>query len=140
MHFEIFRIAVIFSFKIKQSYITKGRYITRRHQSHLIQCHIVFLVMWRRESEVRERGRCFARQPPHKLNFRTMKQLDHNCISFSCHAIYNIPFLFTQIKELKSFYEIIYKIIYCISCLISRLKINVSCMRLSIRRYLTTCP
>ena len=65
MHFEIFRIAIIFSFKIKQSYITKGRYITTRQQSHLIQCHIVFLVMWWRENEVREKGGCLTKQSSH---------------------------------------------------------------------------
>jgi len=61
--------------------------------ARLIQCHVRFLVMWRRESDVREWACCFARQPPHKLNFRTMKQLDHNCISclinrlkITCHA------------------------------------------------------
>ena len=60
--------------------------------TRLMQCHVRFLVMWRRESKVRERGRCFARQPPHKLNFRTTRQLNHYCTRFSCHATYNIPF------------------------------------------------
>ena len=44
----------------------------------LMQCHIEFLMLWRRESKVREKCRCFARQSPHKLNFRTMRQLDHH--------------------------------------------------------------
>ena len=90
--------------------------------ARLMQCHVGFLVMWKREREVRERGCCFARQPPHKLNFRIMIQLDHHCTSFSCHATYNVPFLFIQIKELKSFYETTYKT--TINCLISRLKIT----------------
>ena len=38
----------------------------------LMQCHIRFLVTWRRESEVRERGGCFAKQPSHRLKFRSI--------------------------------------------------------------------
>ena len=41
----------------------------------LMQCHIEFAVMWWRESEVRERGGCFAKQPPHRLKFRSMRLL-----------------------------------------------------------------
>ena len=60
--------------------------------ARLMQCHVGFLVVWRKESEVRERDRCFARQPSHKLNFRTTRQLNYHYTSFSCHATYNIPF------------------------------------------------
>ena len=97
--------------------------------ARLMQCHVSFLVMWRRESEMRKEYRCFTRQPPHKLNFRTMRQLDHHRTSFCCHATYNIPFLFTQIKKLKSFYGTIY--------LSNKSSQNyVSCMRLPIRRHI----
>jgi hypothetical protein len=63
-----------------------------------MQCHIRFLMMWRRESEERERGRCFTKQPPHERNSHLMRQLHNHCLSCCCHAIHNIPFLYAQIK------------------------------------------
>ena len=57
----------------------KGRYIATRQPSHKsshAMSHRIFGNVEERESEVRERGCCF---PPHKLNFRTMRQLDHYC-------------------------------------------------------------
>jgi len=98
--------------------LSKGNYIATRQRSH----NTSHAMPRRIFGEVEERGCCFARQPPHKLNFRIMIQLDHHCTSFSCHATYNVPFLFIQIKELKSFYETTYKT--TINCLISRLKIT----------------
>ena len=41
----------------------------------LMQYHIEFLVMWRRESEVREKCGCFAKQPSHRLKFRSIRLL-----------------------------------------------------------------
>jgi hypothetical protein len=41
----------------------------------LMQCHIGFLMMWRRESTERERGRCLAKQPPHEQNNYLMREI-----------------------------------------------------------------
>jgi hypothetical protein len=75
---------------------------TLLHVSCLIgrpmQCHTRFLMMWMRESEERERGRCFAKQPPHERNNHLMRQLHNHCMSCCCHATHNIPFLYAQIK------------------------------------------
>jgi len=69
---------------------------------HLMQVHIRFLIRWRRERERggREQGGCFARKPPHRLKFRTMRPLPHHCTSCYCHATHNILLFNTQIMEL----------------------------------------
>ena len=41
----------------------------------LMQCHVRFLVMYRRESEVREIGGWLAKQPSHRLKFRSIRLL-----------------------------------------------------------------
>jgi hypothetical protein len=65
-----------------------------------MHCHVGFLMMWRRESKERERGRCLAKQPPHERSNYLMRQLHNHCMSCCCHATHNILFLCTQIKEL----------------------------------------
>jgi hypothetical protein len=51
-----------------------------------MQCHIRFLMMWKRESKERERGCCLAKQPPHERSNRLMRQLHNHCMSSCCHA------------------------------------------------------
>jgi hypothetical protein len=57
-----------------------------------MQCHIGFLMMWKRESKEREKSRCLAKQPPHERNNYLMRQLHNHCMSCCCHATHNIPF------------------------------------------------
>ena len=49
---------------------------------HLMQCHVGSLLMWKKERGKRKRDRCFTKQSPHELKFRTMRQLIlHYCTS-----------------------------------------------------------
>jgi hypothetical protein len=57
------------------------------------------LMMWRRESEERERGRCFTKQPLYERKNHLMRQLHDQRMSCCCYATYNIPFLHAQIKR-----------------------------------------
>ncbi|TKV99712.1 hypothetical protein SEVIR_8G061400v4 [Setaria viridis] len=56
----------------------KSKYIATRQRYHrsspTVPCRIFDDV------EERERGRCFAKQPPHELNCRTTRQLNNHCI------------------------------------------------------------
>ena len=47
--------------------------------------------MVEREGE-REQDSCFARQPPYKLKFRTIRSLSHHYTSCYCHTTHNISF------------------------------------------------
>jgi hypothetical protein len=67
--------------------------------SFLMQYHVRFLMMLRRESEERERGRCSTKQPPHEWNNHSTKKLHNHCMSCCFHATHNIPVLHTQIKK-----------------------------------------
>ena len=40
-----------------------------------VQCHVEFLVMWRKESQMREKGGCLAKQPSYRLKFRSTRLL-----------------------------------------------------------------
>jgi hypothetical protein len=62
-------------------------------------CHIRFLMMWRRESEEAERGRCFAKQPPHEQNNHLMRQLHNHCMSCCYHATHNILFYMHKLRD-----------------------------------------
>jgi hypothetical protein len=64
-----------------------------------MQCHIGFLMMWRRERKERERGCCLAKQPPHERNNYLMRQLHNHCMSCCCHATHNIPFYVHKLRN-----------------------------------------
>jgi hypothetical protein len=53
-----------------------------------------------REQEERktERGRCFAKQSPHKRNNHIMRQLHNHCTSCCCHVTHSISYLHAQIE------------------------------------------
>jgi hypothetical protein len=81
---------------LKGPFYSMIRASTLLHVSGIIGClmqmHVIFLMMWRREGEERERGGCFAKQPSHRLKLRTMRPLIHHCMSCCCHATHNISF------------------------------------------------
>jgi hypothetical protein len=76
----------------------KSKYIGTRQQSHR-SSHVVSRKIFD-DVEERARGRCLAKQPPHKWNNYFMRQLHNHYMSCCCYATHNIPFLCAQIKEL----------------------------------------
>jgi hypothetical protein len=64
----------------------------------LMQCYIVFLMMWRRESKEREKE-VVVKQPPHKRNNYLMRQLHNHCMSCYCHATHNILFYVHKLRN-----------------------------------------
>ena len=64
----------------------------------LMQVHVGFFIRWRRKGEDSELDGCFAKQPPHRSKFRTMRQFSQNYMS-CCHTTHNIFFFFAQITE-----------------------------------------
>jgi hypothetical protein len=87
----------------------------------LMQCHVVFLLMWRKERGERENGRCFAKQPPHKLKIRNMRQPFYELL-LTC----NLELYFYYMHKLTS-YDLLRDNLendHCICCLLSRLKIT----------------
>ena len=103
--------------------------------SHLMQCHIRFLVMWRRESKVRERGGCLAKQPSHRLKFRSMRLL---CTIVQVVVAMQLKYFFISSTNQGMWYnyETTKKTSHCKSCLVGRFKITCHCIR-SIQDYVS---
>jgi hypothetical protein len=59
-------------------------------KGHLMQCHIGFLMMWRREQG--ERKMSLPRETTTSWTKQLMRQLHNYCMSFCCHETHNIPF------------------------------------------------
>ena len=66
----------------------------------LVQCHIGFLLMWRKKRIEREQGGC-----SHKLKFRIMRQLFYHYMSCCCHATHNFTFIISINYGIVSYYE-----------------------------------
>ena len=64
-----------------------------------MQGHVGISMMWR-DSEAREKGHCFAKQPPNKLKFMTIYD-ESNTITWVMIVMQLTMFLllYTQIKE-----------------------------------------
>jgi hypothetical protein len=66
---------------------------------YLMQIHVEFFMIWRREGKERELGGCFAKQPPHRLKLRTTRPFTHHCTSCYCHTTHNIPFFIPKFRD-----------------------------------------
>lgn len=103
----------------------------------LMRCHIEFLIIWRREREVREKDSCFAKQPPLKLILGLWDNLyttAHVVVVMKLTSIYYYVHKLRTLELLRQLKKSTYRTCYLLSCLI----ITWHCMRLSTRQYQCT--
>jgi hypothetical protein len=126
---------------LKGPFYSMIRASTLLHVSGIIGClmqmHVIFLMMWRREGEERERGGCFAKQPPHRLKIRTIKLLTNYCMSCR-RTTQNIPIFHSTTYGICYYYNK-KMTTYCRGRPFNRLNMICYCMRSSIRRLQYTC-